>query len=121
MPTHPHLSEGVETYLRTRKAKGRADTTVANDTFVLSRFLAWYGDGQLRHMNPEKVADFFYGEGGACGRHETRDGVVRDPIKPRRTTTTARACGRCSRSLPKGAGPGWTSSARSRSSGSRSG
>jgi hypothetical protein len=58
------LSCAVEEYLRQRKARGKAASTVANEGFVFRRFVAWYGDVQLRHMRPEKVAAWFYGEGG---------------------------------------------------------
>lgn len=42
------LSEAVEAYLSHRAAKGIAPTTPTNEGFVLRRFVAWYGDVQMR-------------------------------------------------------------------------
>ncbi|MDX6367330.1 MAG: hypothetical protein QOK30_2406, partial [Nocardioidaceae bacterium] len=39
--------------------------------FVLRRFAAWYGDVQMRHMKPDKVADWFYGANGLRSTHKT--------------------------------------------------
>lgn len=79
MARQHRLAETVEEYLRYRAATCSA-TTVKNEGFVLRRFTTWYGDVQLRHMKPEKVADWFYGEGGLRQPHVTRDGVHRPPI-----------------------------------------
>ena len=73
-------SRTVEEYLRLRRAKGYAVTTVRNDGYVLRRFLAWYGAVQLRSMTPVKVADFFYGSTGVRNRHITRDGRERETV-----------------------------------------
>lgn len=80
--TQVRLSDGIETYLRVREARGTAATTLRNEAVVLRRFLAWYGDVQLRHMTALRVADWFYGEGGLRAQHKTRDGRVRPPIAP---------------------------------------
>ncbi|MHB1064218.1 MAG: tyrosine-type recombinase/integrase [Georgenia sp.] len=80
MTQQHRLGETVEEYLRFRAATCSA-ATVKNEGFVLRRFTSWYGDVQLRHMKSEKVADWFYGDGGLRHQHVTRDGVHRPPIK----------------------------------------
>ena len=90
MPTPKSLSEAVEDYLGYRVAKGRAASTVSNEGFVLRRFVAWYGDVQMRNMTAEKVADWFYGDQGLRAERVTRDRRYRPPVKESaRTTTTA--------------------------------
>ncbi len=81
MPTQIRLSEAVEEYLRYRLAKGMARTTVTNEGYVLRRFVAWYGDRQMRSMSPQRVAEWFYGEQGLRAEHQTRDGSVRAPVQ----------------------------------------
>lgn len=81
MPTLKSLSEAVEDYMRYRVAKGRAASTVTNEGFVLRRFVAWYGDVQMRNMTAEKVADWFYGDQGLRAEHVTRDRRCRAPVK----------------------------------------
>jgi len=76
------LAEAVEDYLRFRRSRGFAEVTVLNEGYILRRFVAWYGDVQLRHMTPIKVADWFYGPDALGSRHRTRDGRHRAPIKP---------------------------------------
>lgn len=82
MQQHKRLREAVEEYVRHRSARGRAKTTVTNETYVLRRFAVLYGDVQMRHMTPEKVADWFYGQDGLRSEHRTRDGRHRGPIAP---------------------------------------
>lgn len=79
-PTHKRLSEAVEDYLRYRQAR-YAKCGVAQDGYVLRRFVAQVGDVQLRHLRAERVADWFYGPGGLMTDHVTRDGVHRVAIK----------------------------------------
>lgn len=81
MVEHKRLGDAVEDYLRLRTAKF-AEATVTNERFLLRRFVTWYGDVQLRHMRPERVADWFYGESGLLHQHVTRDRVHREPIQP---------------------------------------
>lgn len=80
MVEQKRLGEAVEDYLRFRAGKCAA-ATVKNDGFVLRRFVAWYGDVQVRHMRPDRVADWFYGDRGLMHVHTTRDRVHREPIQ----------------------------------------
>ena len=82
LPEYKRLGEAVEDYIRHRRARGKASTTVTNETYVLRRFATWYGDVQMRNMTPEKVAEWFYGEHGLRSPHHTRDGRHRGPIAP---------------------------------------
>lgn len=84
MPYYVRLHEAIDEYLRMRSARC-ARTTVRNETFVLRRFNADYGDVQMRHIRPERVADWFYGPNGLCQPHVTRDRLRRGPV----TATTA--------------------------------
>lgn len=79
MADQKRLAESVEEYLLWRRATCAA-ATVKNEGFVLRRFVAWYGDVQLRHMTPERVADWFFGANGLRQPHVTRDGVHREPV-----------------------------------------
>lgn len=79
MPTQVRLLDAVEEYLTFRQARCSA-ATVKNESFVLRRFAAWYGDVQMRHLRPEKVADWFFGPGGLLHEHRTRDRRTRAPI-----------------------------------------
>jgi site-specific recombinase XerD len=80
MAEHKRLSEAVEDYERHRRARNIAAGTRKNEMYVLRRFAAWYGDVQVRHMTPEKVARWFYGQGEMRCDHTTRDGRRRDPV-----------------------------------------
>jgi integrase len=71
------LSEALERYGHHREINCAA-STVTNEKFVLSRFVAWYGDVQLRHLRPEKVQEWF--EEQLAQQHKTRDGRVRPPV-----------------------------------------
>lgn len=77
---HRRLHECVEEYLTHRSARC-APTTSANEAFVLRRFAAWHGDVQMRHLTPEKVAEWFSGEQGLLQPHVTRDRRLRPPVK----------------------------------------
>src|SRR3954470_18418581 len=77
---HPRLDEAIEEYLRIRRAR-YSNATVANEGFVLRRFAAWAGNVQVRHLSPQRVAEWFYGGAGLTSDHMTRDGVQRPPIK----------------------------------------
>jgi integrase len=80
MPEYKRLEDAVEDYVRHRRVRGKAVTTVTNETYVLRRFAAWYGDVQMRHMTPVRVADWLYGPHGLRSEHRTRDGRHRGPI-----------------------------------------
>src|SRR5512133_2350041 len=80
MVQYPRLNETIEKYLTHRFARC-APTTAANEAFVLRRFATWYGNVQVRHMTPEKVADWFSGEQGLLQPHVTRDRRLREPVK----------------------------------------
>jgi integrase len=73
--------DALDQYLTYRRAR-YAGTTVANEEFVLRRFVHHVGDIQVRHLRPEHVTDWFYGVGGFCNTHVTRDGIHREPVKP---------------------------------------
>lgn len=77
---HRRLQECVDEYLKHRSAKC-APTTAENEGFVLRRFAAWYGDVQMRHLTPEKVADWFFGDDGLLQPHVTRDRRQRAPVQ----------------------------------------
>ncbi len=82
MRNQPRLSDAVTEYLRLRRVR-YAHATVVNEGYVLRRFAACYGDVQVRHMRPERVAAWFYGDArgaGLLGEHRTRDLVHRAPI-----------------------------------------
>ncbi len=48
--------------MRFRRARGFAPTPVSNEGYVLRRFLAWYGDVQMRAHDSRKVSDWFTGK-----------------------------------------------------------
>lgn len=59
-----------------------APTTVKNDSFVLRRFVDWYGeDVQVRHLKAARVEEWFYGVAGLRAPHTTRDGVARPAVQ----------------------------------------
>lgn len=59
-----------------------AKTTTSNEMHILNRFMAFIGeDIQMRHLRPEHVTDWFYGEAGIMTFHRTRDGVARPPVQ----------------------------------------
>jgi len=80
MAQYRRLHETIEEYLTYRFAKC-APTTATNEAFVLRRFAAWYGDVQMRHLTPERVADWFFGDQGLLLPHRTRDRRLREPVK----------------------------------------
>ncbi len=88
MPEHKRPAEAIDDYERHRLARGKAASTVINEMYVLRRFLAWYTDVQMRNMTSEKVAQWFYGDGGLRTDHTTRDGRRRAPVAAALTTTT---------------------------------
>ena len=75
----PTLSQALGDYLALRRAR-YARATVQNETFVLRRFIASVGDIQVRHLRPEHVEAFFYGQNGVMATHRTRDGLTRSPV-----------------------------------------
>lgn len=77
--THPTLSEVLSDYLNLRNAR-LAPTTHKNETFVLRRFVAAIGDIQVRHLRPDHIERYFYGENGLMQTHRTRDGKTRPPL-----------------------------------------
>ena len=75
----PTLSQALGDYLALRRAR-YARATVQNESFVLRRFIASVGDIQVRHVRPEHVEAFFYGQNGVMATHRTRDGLTRSPV-----------------------------------------
>jgi len=76
---YKYLSEAVEEYLQVRRARYAVET-VTNEGYVLRRFVAWYGDVQVRNLSAERVAAWFYADGGLMHEHRTRDRRKRAPV-----------------------------------------
>lgn len=73
------LDEAIYKYLAHREARVSA-TTLKGDKAVLTRFSAWYGKCQMRHVRQEKVADWFT---EIRGEHRTREHITRKGISER--------------------------------------
>lgn len=73
------LSVALDAYLEHRTVHYAA-STVQNEGFVLRRFVAWYGDVQVRNLRPEKVQDWFLHE--LAKDHVTKGRRRRPPVAP---------------------------------------
>lgn len=77
MASTVRLSEALDAYL-THCQTRHASATFINESFVLRRFEAWYGDVQMRNLRAERVEEWF---NSLLVPHTTRDGQRREPIQ----------------------------------------